>query len=79
LTNIDGTHRLYAVSCATATFCVATDDHGNVVTSKDPTGGAAKWKVAQVDPGRWLVAVSCPSTKLCVATDNHYDVIAGSS
>ncbi len=61
------------------TFCVVTDDHGDVLTSKDPTGGAAKWTIDQVDPGRWLVAVSCASTKLCIATDNNYDVVVGST
>ena len=75
MTNVDGTHTLYGVSCATASLCVAVDDAGNVVTSTDPTGGAAKWTAANVDGSNSLRDVSCPSTSLCVAVDNVGNVV----
>ena len=51
-------------------LCVAVDDGGNVVTSTDPTGGAAKWTVTNVDGAVRALGVSCPSTTLCVAADD---------
>ncbi len=40
---------LLDVSCPSATLCVAVDSSGNVVTSTNPTGGAAAWHIAHVD------------------------------
>ena len=54
------------VSCPSVNFCVAVDDSGNVVTSTNPTGGAAAWTVTNVG-GYDLTGVSCPSSVLCVA------------
>jgi hypothetical protein len=69
---------LTGISCPTARFCLAVDNHGDVIFSKDPSGGAKKWsKPVQVDttaaPGggpAGFAGVSCPSAKLCVAVDN---------
>jgi hypothetical protein len=63
-------NRLEAVSCPSASLCVATDGAGNVWTSTDPTGGVAAWTKANVDgPEKILSGVSCPTEKLCVAVD----------
>lgn len=71
---------LTAISCPSATLCVAVDGQGDVVASKAPAGGAATWTVAHVDSNTAgghqvrLTAVSCPSVSLCVAVDNLGDV-----
>ena len=61
-----------AVSCASPTFCAATDYSGDVVTSTDPADGvAATWTMTaqNVDGGMALTDVSCPAVSLCVAVD----------
>ena len=40
---------LTVVSCPSAVLCVAMDVYGNVLTSTDPTAGAAAWSEAGVD------------------------------
>jgi hypothetical protein len=77
MADIDGTNHLFAVSCVTGAFCVAGDDHGDVVTSKDPTAGASAWTVAAVDSPHWILSLSCQSTSLCAAGDNAYDAVVG--
>jgi hypothetical protein len=56
-----------AISCSSATLCVAVDSNGNVLTSRVPTGGIPAWKVKAADHGVDLLGVSCPSSGLCVA------------
>jgi hypothetical protein len=65
---------LNGVSCPTVSFCVAVDGVGNVLTSTQPTGGAAAWSAVNVDTSSGLTAVSCASPSLCVAVDNAGDV-----
>src|SRR5581483_6109801 len=56
-----------AISCPSASLCVAVDNIGNVITSTNPTGGASAWTVTSVDSPNALLAVSCPaSTTFCV-------------
>jgi len=68
------------ISCPAVDLCVAVDSGGNVVTSRNPTGGTAAWKMAHVDgpivciigegsSPCGLQAISCPSVELCVAVD----------
>jgi len=38
------------VACVSASTCVAVDDGGDVVSSKDATGGRRKWRGFLVDP-----------------------------
>jgi len=64
-----------AVSCPSASMCVAADSSGNVVTSTDPSGGSGDWTTAAVDQPESLNAISCPTTSLCVAVDEHGDVV----
>ena len=55
-----------AISCPSASLCVAGDDAGNILSSTNPTGGADAWNSAGVSSIR---GVSCPSTSLCAAVD----------
>jgi hypothetical protein len=66
---------MVAVSCPATTLCVAVDNGGNEVVSTGPTGGAAAWKVVNVDGTTALSGISCPTTALCVAVDSLGDVI----
>ena len=59
---IDVGHSLTAVSCATATFCVAVDDSGNAAVLNHGT-----WSVNPV--GSTVVTVSCPARGFCMATN----------
>jgi anti-sigma factor RsiW len=61
-----------AVACASASVCVAVDDHGNVLNAL-PTGA---WRLKHVDGTNRLSGVSCPSTSLCVAVDRKGNVVA---
>jgi len=54
-----------AVSCATATFCVAVDRSGSVANFN----GATWSSPSRVDGTNSFTAISCPSTTFCVATD----------
>jgi hypothetical protein len=78
VTNVDARNSFSGVSCPTSTFCVAVDNVGNVITSSNPTGGKADWKVTKVDGRNYLYGVSCPSTTFCVAIDGIGNVIIGS-
>lgn len=71
--DIDGSSRdthLLGVSCPTASLCVAVSGErytaGKVLTSTDPTGGAAAWTVTQLDESLDLRGVSCGTPTLCV-------------
>ena len=64
-------------SCPSSGLCVAVDNRGNLVTSSNPTGGAAAWTVTDVDGSNGLDGVSCPSSGLCVAVDQSGDVVTG--
>ncbi len=72
------TQPLNGLSCASVSLCVGVDWGGNVVTSSDPTGGAAAWTATNIyDVGaettdsapNALYGVSCPQPagSLCVA------------
>ncbi|HTA17293.1 MAG TPA: hypothetical protein VK786_06070, partial [bacterium] len=58
---IDVGHSFTAVSCATATFCVAVDNSGNAAVLNHGT-----WTVSPI--GSTMVTVSCPARGFCVAT-----------
>ncbi len=72
--DIDGDGRdthLLGVSCPTASLCVAVSGErytaGKVLTSTNPTGGAAAWTVTQLDESLDMRGVSCGTPTLCVA------------
>jgi hypothetical protein len=59
-----------AVSCPTATLCLAVDQSGRVLVSKTPTKGPKTWKFAKIDKIGSLTGISCPTVNMCVAVDN---------
>jgi hypothetical protein len=66
---VDPGRELSAVSCPSASLCVAVDRSGNALTATNPTAGLAGWSGTPADPGHELTGVSCPSASLCVAVD----------
>jgi hypothetical protein len=70
------THAITAMTCRTGSSCVGGDDHGDILLSRNPGGGAGAWRVIrQVDPPLAITGVSCPSAKLCVAVSRHGDIL----
>ena len=65
---IDSSAGLTALSCPSASLCVAVDGAGNVLTSTHPAAGSA-WPIANVDGSEHLAGIACPGPSLCVATD----------
>ncbi len=69
-----------ALSCPSAKLCVAVDGAGQAVITTDPSGPAAAWRIADIDPPSMaegeppLAGVSCPSAQLCVAVDQYDDI-----
>jgi hypothetical protein len=64
---------LVAVKCPTASFCVAIDKAGNVLTVKAPLASAKDWKRSHLDSA--VAALACPSSTLCVAVDSNGHVL----
>jgi hypothetical protein len=65
---------LLGVACPSVSLCVAVDDAGNVLSSTNPAGGSAAWKLVhpvnpagEGNPG--YAAVSCPSVSACFAIE----------
>jgi hypothetical protein len=86
-TEIPGTSALTTVSCASASFCVAADTSGAVITSTHPSPIGSNPLGLTLDPSAWRVthavvpaansftALSCPSVTLCVAITRQGDVV----
>ena len=64
-----GTHSLTALTCRSASLCVAVDGGGDVFSSTAPVKGVWHGPRA-IHPFSRLAAVSCPSSALCLAVDN---------
>lgn len=64
-TLVSGNGGLTAISCVSATFCVAGDRTGGVSTYNGTVWSAP----SIVDGQNPIAAISCPSTTFCVATD----------
>ena len=60
---------LNALSCPSASLCVAGDNRGNILTSSEPLAGPDAWSIVAADQGQGIVGVSCPSVSMCVAVD----------
>ena len=57
-----------ALSCPSASLCVAGDGAGNILSSTNPTGGQTAWSLTSVLSNESIgTAISCPSISLCVA------------
>jgi hypothetical protein len=70
-------HQLVAIKCPTTSLCVALDDAGDILTSRNPGAGARAWKRAHVDRG--LTAIACPSASLCVAVDSNGNAVTSTN
>jgi hypothetical protein len=67
---------LNAISCPSASLCVAGDQAGNVFTSTSPAGGASAWTSAAVDiPGCQPQSAPCIIEQLYAHDDQGTQVI----
>jgi hypothetical protein len=57
-----------AISCPTASFCIAVDNapNGQIAYTTDPAGPASAWTLTTVGSGVLLDSVSCANATLCV-------------
>jgi hypothetical protein len=62
---------LTAVSCPSASLCVAGDEAGTILSSTNPSGGPIAWSIAPVLPNAPISGISCPSISLCVAVSGQ--------
>ena len=83
---------LTGVSCPSAALCVAVDNQGELIYSKNPAGGAKYWSrplrvdttaasggTTAQDGYAGFSGISCPTTTLCVAVDNAGQVITSTN
>jgi hypothetical protein len=56
------------ISCGSVARCVAYDDGGDVIASRNP--GATPWNSISLDPGKNLM-VNCAGGRVCIATDSQ--------
>ena len=63
------------LACPSISLCIAIDNHGRVLSSTDPTGGASRWKSTDVDGRTSLIAISCPSASVCVVVDGDGNAV----
>jgi WD40-like Beta Propeller Repeat len=56
-----------AISCPSASLCVADDRAGNILSSTNPTGGESAWNSTGVLSSPASGGFSCPSISLCAA------------
>jgi hypothetical protein len=62
--------QIQAVSCPSATLCVAVTSLGQIYSTTRPTSPPSSWRVTQMDAegiNLHLHGVSCPTVSLCVA------------
>jgi hypothetical protein len=64
---------LNAVTCPSASLCLAVGSRGALYVSTDPASGS--WTGTTIDDFRELTWISCPSPSLCVATDSTGHVV----
>jgi hypothetical protein len=66
-----------AVSCASASLCVAGGRSSKVLSATEPTGDASAWKISFLD-GRIeifdVTSVSCPSAALCAVAGWGFNI-----
>jgi hypothetical protein len=68
VTNIDGNNEITDVTCTSISFCAAVDGADQVLTTSDPTGGAAAWNVRTVNATvGGLTTIYCTDPSFCVA------------
>jgi len=71
-------HGLETVACTAPHLCLLGDDHGDVRTSTNPTGGARTWSFAHIfgRPGAVedLDALACASGRYCIVAAIAYTI-----
>jgi hypothetical protein len=69
-------HSLIALTCQSASLCVAVDRGGDVLSSRAPMRHS--WSGhSSIQPFSRLTAVSCPSARLCLAVDGAGNLYSG--
>jgi hypothetical protein len=75
-----------AISCPSASLCVAIDAQGDVITSTNPTGDGEAWTATLVDSAQayyagvtGMDAISCPMASLCVGVDYAGNVVVSTN
>lgn len=58
---------LGGISCPSASFCAVVTHGGDVLVSRNPTGGSSAWSRSTVSSDAGLWTISCPTSDLCVA------------
>ncbi len=72
-------HDFRAISCASASLCVAVDLEGEIVSTTNPTAGPGAWTTIGAPGGpERLSAIDCPSETLCV-TGNASQILTSTS
>ncbi|MDQ6803664.1 MAG: hypothetical protein M3065_01580, partial [Actinomycetota bacterium] len=66
---VRGRPRLGAMSCPGSHLCVAINGSDQILTSRDPAGPSARWKVVRLPGHPKLSLVSCPDQHFCVILD----------
>jgi hypothetical protein len=66
--NVDGTTGIDDIDCPSVGFCAGTDDHGDILTSDNPSGDPAVWTTTDVAGG--AEGIGCASASFCVASGN---------
>ena len=78
-----GRNGLDALSCPSASLCVAGSGDGLLV-STSPAGGTAAWKLVVRPPTAvnelpQVLGVSCPSVSFCAAVTAHGDLLTSTN
>jgi hypothetical protein len=68
---------LAAVDCPEASFCLAGNAGGNVLSNTDASTGAG-WREVNTGPSVPIMSISCPTASRCAAVDNNGDVAISS-
>ncbi len=66
--------QIQAVSCPSASLCVAVTSKGFIYSSSNPTGNSSQWGSVEIHSqggNTHLYGVSCPTNSLCVAVSGR--------
>jgi hypothetical protein len=74
---VQATISLFGISCPSASLCFAVDTRGDLLNSRDPTGGTV-WAATNVT-GTNLYGIACPSVSLCVGVDYTGNVLTSAN
>ena len=65
------------ISCASARFCVATDESGNVDTFYDGTWTGPDSQDPAASAPYGFTGIACPAVSFCAAVDFEGNLISG--